>query len=307
MPVQSLVIKLAFRASSVSVKACLDNDETEHCLKLSNVTPAETNYISYWILYRLKSTLLALPAKNVTVHCHMEQVDRNAELVYQSVYIFINKVFSATNKTITTHADTRGKAEQNENILFYTYQEDGRLIDFYEHWKTLYPKQLYLMTYPSGWNSLKRVWETNDYEFTAEDLLREISEKKIKKIVSTNYYVLESFMQKYSIFLPALLAHCGVEFIGVDADHAEFASNGLLIRALYTSPCIRLTAYPILNIYWDKKYDNRNIYYVPIIQHYEPAPSQVSPPERRPLLVLSHSRAWEVKSFLPFILYILDN
>lgn len=304
----NLEIAITGSADHVATAISINGKESRCTFNVNALSREMISYLNYWILSSFKETIFnQMPFNNVFIYCDVEPAHSNLHAILHSIRDYINSVITQTNNAFTRYEAMKNTAQNHQTILFYTYNSDMRLRSVYEYCKSRYPVKIFLKTYPSGWNSIKRTWEKTDYKFTIDDLVNLIGEKQIKRIVLTNYYVYETFLREYDIYLPAFLEFIGVEDISVDADLAEIAPNGTMVRSLFTRSFSRLSPFPYMNAYWDKKYRFGNVHYVPVVQHYERDFTPIELEDDYSVLVLSNSRLEITKPFLPLILFLLDN
>jgi hypothetical protein len=155
---------------------------------------------------------------------------------------------------------------------------------------------------------MKREFEATRSRFDLTGLLDVIRDNRIKKIIASNYFLCERYIES-ALYLPGVLQFLGVELIGIDYDPIEYYPiAGPAERQLFHNDGFnRFTCLPFLHKYWDEKQGNRNVHYTAVVRHYPAVADKITLADDYSLLVLSNSRYEAVRRNLKMLLSIVEE
>lgn len=318
MPAHNPQVDIIFKGSSGSLLVMVDLDQNITWKSimfgkdLARLDFDFQHYIIVSMLEAVKEVFFKMPiepTRNIHIKFILDEEfkpDENLLNMYLNLTNYLSQIMSATNQTIQNYRHLKGTARDYENIMFYVFSEAYRLKSMFDSCQEKYPDKAIYKEYPSGWNSIERHWEPDRHILPCEELISMLRDNRVKKLVVLNYYLYEDYLFVNQIYLPALLDFLGIECVGVDEDPVEQIGAIKMRSLLHYNGFNRYTLFPAFSKAWDELYNNRNIHYVPPLQHYmKGQPGKLD--DDYSLLVLSNSRLDDVKSVLPIILCLLNE
>lgn len=281
----------------------LNNRQSRHETTIDCTETYRDDLIFYWLMHTVKPIFFKMPIDKVEF-----EFSKDVYAQFKNIFDMYASIISVTNNIIKGCSHLKGVADCNKNILFFSVDDTYRYKDFYEKMSNTGEKKVIYMNMSSGFNVNTRTWDDDGIPMPLDDLIDIIINKSIKKIVSINLHLLESYCRNNHVYLISLFNYLGVEFITIDNDSYEFLPHGYLMKSFLNCDSFdRFSHAPTLQEYWDNKYKLKNIRYISIPQNYEDNKDKINLKEDYAVLVLSNSRLINVKPKLFSIIYLLDH
>jgi hypothetical protein len=277
-------------------------------ISFNELNKSMQQYLVFSMLSKIKEIFFKMPVEKFSIEYII--TDKSSSIInfYKQVFDIINCILINTNEKIKEYKEYKGFAKEFSNTVFYVFEEDDRIDGFYKK-NMKSNKNIIFQTYKSGFNKMKRIWEEEE-KITLDNLVKLILKNKAHKIVLQNYYVFTDFIAAPRwIYLPAIFKYFEIEAHSIDVDTAEYINGiGPILRDLFHNRfSTRYTYNPYLSSYWDEVKGLKNIYYTPVIQHYNKNKINFNIDDNYNILVLSNSRLVDVKCDLNEILFVLEK
>ncbi len=297
------VIQLKLNGNNLIMKRNLFDKITWHEEKIifENESVDHREYVTYWILNRIKPLFFNMPIEKIVIDCAPEVMQK-----YKNNLMVVDRIVVNTNNFLKRIVGLKNMAEGYKNILFYDLESDERSKFLYEDIKTYSSNKVEYKTFNPGFNPVKRKWEKAELPQTLESLINYIKENEISKIVSINQYLLENYLNCTGVYLIGVLHFLSIEYIIYDYDEYSQGICGYMRKDFFN--CDKFSR--ISHTCWHETFDQRlklhNIHYSIIPQNF--SDENPTEPLRNDynLIVLSHCRLKAVKSMLRPILFFLD-
>ncbi len=290
--------------NSVCIKAVC-NDEIvwdEIQFDLSKVNQGEEQFLLFWLLNGVKSVFFTMPFDDIALEYSQGALEK-----FKDHITFVQNCLNNTNQVIKALNGHRKAAASYDCTLLYNVDETPRFVGLFEKLKSLDAQRTHYMNFSSGFNPVLRQWEDADVPMTIDALISTMIEKKIKKVISLNHYLLERYLFKNHLFLVPIFDFLGIEYVVVDNDPWDQSTAGYLIKKFYNHTGFKRFSFETLHHHWDDKYKMSNVTYVTVPNTYES--KSVLPRLNNPyeVVVLSKSRIDQVMSMINPLLYILEH
>jgi len=268
--------------NSFCIKLDLNGKKTWHDIKLDNL---DADFLSRWIFAKVKPVFFSMPLDEMKILCAKSFYENHKNIIDAC-----STVLECTNNEISKHKELKDCGKDYSEILFFNISEDIRYKSFYERLNR--KKAVFYMNMEAGFNRVTRRWEaSNDLPIGIDELIKFIQTKKIRKIISINYYLLDRYMEKTGVNLIALFNYIGVEYIIINNDPLDLRTSGHIHKtAMHNNDCIQFSNLKVLNQYWDTRYD-LDSNYIAIPQDYQKGEFQKLN-KGFDIIVLSNSR-WD--------------
>ncbi|MBF0492062.1 MAG: hypothetical protein HQM15_04725 [Deltaproteobacteria bacterium] len=252
-------------------------------------------------------------------HCkkifEWEEIPHDIQFTIDHQFNKIPEILQVCQKIMNVLAATLNKIKENrflkeefrtfEGKLFYNIDDHAPLKDLYEKIKEKHPDQAFYLNAKSGWNKLKRCWETSEH-YSSEQLIHLIREKRIKTLYSVNCHYLENILSKEKLLLCPLLKHLGLEFTTLDYDTYELLPDGFWTKALFNTPGFRrFSTMPNISKFFDQHLNHKELRYFSFSSIQNPKELIQNPQEDCEILFTAHARAPDLLSKLPQVLHYL--
>lgn len=311
----NITLQLSVESQVVHLNIAINSQQIEASTVIENYDYTHSNYLFYWLIYHLKPVFDLLPIGNLSTNIQMStDIEKKpvAKQFFNEVLERAVHILTTTSQLIGDFAHMKDCLAAEENGLFFILEteEHTRLGEFIKHWKESYGEKTFVETFPSGWDAKKREWVQKSHKFDILQFMKSLVERDIHKIISMNHYYLDNALGDCFVYIPTLMKFLGVELVQLFFDPVEYDQVGQLKRRCYGID--NLTHYsvlPLISKDWDEAFKQNNIFYTPIVQHFSKNTSNhyKTLPVDYDILVMSQSRVSDVKTALPYILYVLDN
>lgn len=299
--------KLIIRASIFNKALCLKFD-LKNTIFWKEITISENEakdppYVEKKIFSLIKPVFFLLPVTTLKIEPTAEAMEQYGKILQGCA-----TALEQTNNALHQFHHLKNMADANENILFYNIDNNYRYKDFYETLSKKSNGTTKYLNMDSGFNATKRQWEETNLPMSLSEFVDYLCREKIKKIVSLNHFLLETFWAKTGVYLLALMKHMGIEYSIIDNDIYDTPPSGYLHKQLFH--CNDFKRYSIgyfFQEYWDKTYDLKNTNAIILPQDYEINNYDIELNQDYAILVLSHSRLENVRQMINPILYLLSH
>lgn len=214
------------------------------------------------ILLKIKPLFLDfMPSENFEVHVGQELLEEQYS-GFKPYLIQLVSTLHNTNKFLQKLEAEELNYQSNQNTLIYNLEGHFYLENIYDEIKA--DNKAFYETFSTGWNAIKRQFDTPPQVMPPEDLLNFIKANSIGRIVSINQYYLETLFENHNIYLLALLQKLGVEYNTVDWDiYAINKMLGLNKLCFNSAQFKRYDVFPSIQKNWNEAFGVDNTAYHP--------------------------------------------
>lgn len=301
-------------------KCLVSYEENKYFITYERMDNSKIKDVAFFILRSLKDIFFRMPENEIAFVCNMPKgLDEAASITIKKICEFVFAVIKNTQSEIEKLI--KDEFVNNKNIVFLglpkeiitkpklrTKFKGDWFESFYNEYNNI-REGIFFYDFPSDsiFDSKKREWIDTEARYSVHELIGFFREKGIKKIVTQNYYLYETYLKAYKVFLPAILNFVGIEGIGADYDPSEY--GGMISeRGMFNfQNHKRFNPYPVCEEFWDKKFNLDNVTYSVFINHYTFKDENFSIKDDYSLLVLSNSRLNSVKNEFLEILFVLTQ
>ena len=269
-----------------------------------DVTHGQTpECLFHFIMVQLKPAFFNMPVK-LEFNASQEFVKAHETVISRCLHIA-----KQTNTLIASLEDKKDALAEKGGAMFYNVDDSYRGKDICEALNGISDTPLVYEDMSTGFNPKTRQWEPCPVPMEIPDLIEFLESRDIGKIITFNHYLLEKYLNEQAIYIPALFAFLGADYVIIDNDPYDPSPMGYYSKALFHPPDSPRFSLSFFHRYWDAHLGLDRVRYHVYPQNYNGTAGE-EPPRSGPepeIMVLSQSRLENLCRSLVPVLFWMDQ